>query len=324
LTLVSSRRCVLDSSRMRSEALHPSRLRHGDVVRLVSPASTPDRESVNRTVRHLSGLGLEVELGAHVFDRLGFLAGRDEDRLADINDALTDPHVRAVITTRGGKGAYRIAAHLDFDAARNDPKLIVGFSEITFIQLALLRALGLCSLHGAAWDDATFGSESATSFHTAAFSLDPVVIQSRPEETTSALTTTGSVTGRLIGGNQDAVAISAGWALPPLHGAILLLEAFNLRLGHIDRQLTMLANAGHLDGLVGVAVGQYTDCGTDPTTQGDWSELDVLRDQLSRLGVPILGGLPIGHGDRPQAVPIGATATLDADVGTLTVQPAVA
>jgi muramoyltetrapeptide carboxypeptidase len=275
-------------------------------------------------VHHLSSLGLEVELGAHVFDRLGFLAGRDEDRLADINDALRDPRVRAVIATRGGKGAYRIAAHLDFDAVRHDPKLVVGFSEITFIHLALLRAVGLCSLHGAAWDDATFGSESAASFHAAAFSLDPVVIQSRPEESTSTLTTTGSVTGRLIGGNQDAVAISAGWALSPLRGAILLLEAFNLRLGHIDRQLMMLANAGHLEGLVGVAVGQYTDCGADSATEGDWTELDVLRDQLSRLGVPVLGGLPIGHGDRPQAVPIGTMATLDANAGTLTVAPVVA
>jgi muramoyltetrapeptide carboxypeptidase len=162
---------------MRSVALHPSRLQPGDVVRLVSPASTPSRESVDRMVRHLSSLGLEVELGAHVFDRLGYLAGRDEDRLADVNDALRDPRVRAVIATRGGKGAYRIAAHLDFDAARNDPKLVVGFSEITFIELALLRALGLCSLHGAAWDDATFGSESASSFHAAAFSIDPIVIQ---------------------------------------------------------------------------------------------------------------------------------------------------
>jgi muramoyltetrapeptide carboxypeptidase len=120
------------------------------------------------------------------------------------------------------------------------------------------------------------------------------------------------------------VAISAGWALPRLEGAILLLEAFNLRLGHIDCQLTMLANAGHLDGLVGVALGQYTDCGADSATEGDWTELDVLRDQLSRLGVPILGGLPIGHGDRPHAVPIGTMATLDANAGTLTVAPAVA
>jgi muramoyltetrapeptide carboxypeptidase len=101
----------------------------------------------------------------------------------------------------------------------------------------------------------------------------------------------------------------------------LVLEAFNLRLGHIDRELTMLMNAGHLDGVVAVAVGQYTECGADASTQGDWTVNDVLRDRLGRLGVPVLGGLPIGHGDQPMAVPVGTTATLDADAGELVVQP---
>jgi len=119
------------------------------------------------------------------------------------------------------------------------------------------------------------------------------------------------------------LAIASGWALPNLDGAILLLEAFNLRLGHIDRQLTMLARSGSLRGVTGVAIGQYTKCGTDDTTQGDWTEIDVLRDRLAELQVPVLGGLPIGHGDKPQAVPIGTPATLDATAGVLQVAPAV-
>jgi muramoyltetrapeptide carboxypeptidase len=103
----------------------------------------------------------------------------------------------------------------------------------------------------------------------------------------------------------------------------VLLEAFNLRLGHIDRQLTMLSNAGHLDGVVGVAIGQYTQCGPEPNEPQVWSHLPVLREHLDRLGVPILGGLPIGHGRNPRSVPLGTTATLDADAGTLQVAAAV-
>jgi len=271
----------------------------------------------------LTGLGLTVELGVHVLDEWGYLAGRDEDRLCDINDALADDGVRAIIATRGGKGAYRIADLLDFQAATRDPKLVVGFSEITVLQLALLKECGLVGLHGAAWSVARHGQESASSFESAAFTTSPVVISSDPTEPTSALTTSGHVSGRLIGGNQDLLATAAGWALPSLDGAILLLEAFNLRLGHIDRQLTMLTNSGALDNIVGVAVGQYTECGSDEMTRGGWNEIDVLRDRLARLDVPILGGLPIGHGARPRAIPIGTSAVLDADTATLTVDAAV-
>ncbi len=303
--------------------LKPPRLRPGDRVRLVSPASTPSTEALAETVDTLSALGLVVEVATHATDRLGYLAGRDRDRLADVNDALRDPDVRAVIATRGGKGAYRIANGLDVDAVRNDPKLIVGFSEITVLHLFLLKECGLAAIHGAAWSAQTHGQVSADSFQNAAFGTSPVTVLVDQHEPTSALTTAGSVTGPLIGGNQDMVAIASGWALPPLDGAILLLEAFNLRLGHIDRQLTMLMNSGALDGIVGVAVGQYTDCGTDALTQGDWDEIDVLGDRLALLNVPILGGLPIGHGKNPQAVPLGSVATLDADSGTLVVESAV-
>ena len=121
-------------------ALLPPRLRTGDRVRLVSPASPPEREHLARGAGILSGWGLNVEVGRHAFDSFGhYLAGRDEDRLADLNDALRDPGVRAILSTRGGKGAYRIASGLDFAAARRDPKPLVGFSEVTYLHLALWR-----------------------------------------------------------------------------------------------------------------------------------------------------------------------------------------
>ena len=298
------------------------RLRTGDRVRLVSPASTPDEAYVESTVRHLEHLGLKVELGDHVFDRLGYLAGPDKARLQDFNDALNDPGLAAIIATRGGKGAYRIAPGLDFAAAKAHPKLLVGFSEITILHLALYKHCGLPGVHGAAWLP-EFDQRAAASFHEATFTTHSIVVDSNPDESTYDLTTSGNASGKLIGGNQDLLATAAGWMLPEFNGAILLLEAFGLRLGQMDRQLTMLRNAGHLQGLRGIAVGQYTDCGTDATTQGDWDTNDVIGPLLRGLGVPILGGLPIGHGSAPVAVPIGTMARLDADAGTLTVDSAV-
>lgn len=309
-------------------AVVPARLEPGDRVRLVSPASPPTAAGIERAAAVLDGLGLRVEYGAHVHDvadDLDYLAGRDEDRLADLNDALRDPGLKAIVATRGGKGAYRIAGGLDVAAARRHPTLLVGFSEVTIVHLALFRRAGLVGLHGAAWDAEEFGHAAAESFRRAVTSTEAVVVHATPAEPTHALTTHGQAVGRLLGGNQDSIATAAGWALPDLAGAILLLEAYNLRLGHIDRQLTMLLETGIIRHVAGVAVGQYTQCGaaSDPTTSVACSEVDVLRDRLGRLGVPILGGLPIGHGENPVAVPIGTTARLDADQGTLTVDAAV-
>lgn len=302
--------------------LVPAKLKPGDRVRFVSPASTPTRESVEHGKAVLEEMGLQVEVGKHIFDEYGYLAGKDEDRLADLNDALRDPGVKAIIATRGGKGAYRIADGLDFEAARKHPKLFVGFSENTIIHLALWKHCRLTGLHGAAWNQ-EFGTETAESFRRAVLTTERTVIKTNLHESTAQLTTQGKATGTLLGGNQDMLATAAGWTLPSFDGAILLLEAVGMKLGHIDRQLTMLKNAGHLEGVKAVAVGQYTDCSSDATTQGDWTAIDVLRGQLHRLNVPILGGLPIGHGKNPIAIPIGTMATLDANTGTLTVAPGV-
>lgn len=270
--------------------------------------------------------GLQVEIAPHAFDQFGFLAGRDEDRLADLNDAFRDPTVRAIMATKGGKGAYRIADRLDFDAARRDPKLLIGFSEITILHLALYKHAGLAGLHGASWTPA-FSQRSTTSLHRALFSSDPVVLNPDPTQPTAALTTTGTAEGILVGGNQNMIGTAAGWTLPDMTGKILLLENSKHGLGSIDRQLTMLRQAGHLDGLAGVVVGQYEDCAPGdpdaPKTPGLHTCLDVLADHVDALGVPVLGGLPIGHGAHPLAVPVGTLATLDADQGRLKVQSAV-
>lgn len=305
-----------------TKALIPPRLKSGDTVRLVSPASTPTREAVETLKNLLESMGLNVEVGKHILDEYGYLAGKDADRLADLNDAFRDPNVKAVIATRGGKGAYRIADGLDFDAIRNNPKLLVGFSEITMLHLAIWKHCHLPGIHGAAWDE-SFDKESAKSFKQAIFEAEPATLRAQDDEPTSTLTTSGKAKGILLGGNQDMIATAAGWMLPSFEGAILLLEDVDKRLGFIDRQLTMLQNAGHLHGIVGVAVGQYFKCSGDATTRGSWTAVDVLRDRLARLGVPILGGLPLGHGAHPRVVPLGTMAELDTQAQTLTVQAAV-
>src|SRR5262245_54311965 len=175
--------------------MKPPRLRAGDRVRFVSPASPPEREQVERGIELVSSWGLAVELGAHVFDRHGhYLAGRDEDRLRDLNDALRDPGVRAILTTRGGKGSYRITDRLDFDAARRDPKPLVGYSDITMLHLALAKAGAAGSFHGpyAAWSDDYYGAEAAEQLRRALMEPAEIVICQDPAELTAAVLVEGT------------------------------------------------------------------------------------------------------------------------------------
>lgn len=292
--------------------LIPPPLRAGDKVRFVSPASPADREAVLHGARTLEAWGLKVDFGAHAFGRHAYLAGTDDERLSDFNAALADPSVRAIIATRGGKGSYRIADRLDFAAVRRDPKHVVGFSDITALHLSLWKHCRLVGIHGALRP----AGHDSESLREALMSSDDVVLGSRTDEQTAVLTTTGSARGPLLGGNLETLAACAGWNLASLDGAILLVEAVGMFPGQIDRQLTMLRKAGHLAGLAGIAVGQFTDC-FKPI--GGFTLVDLLRDHMAPLGVPILGGLPLGHGADPCCTPVGTLARLDADARRLTV-----
>lgn len=300
------------------------RLLAGDRVRFVSPASPPTREAVARGAELLSSWGLQVEVGRHAFDRVGYLAGHDQARLADVNEALRDPGVRAVFATTGGKGAYRIAPHLDFEAARADPKPFVGFSDITYVHLALQRAGVPGSVHGPLvnWNDEYYGADCAEGLRRSLMDSAPVVVHSRVSDYTARLSAGGTATGILLGGHFDSISRSVGWALPTLDDAILLLEDHHgTGLGQVDRCLAQLVHAGLLKNLRGVALGTFGEFET--TTASGTTLADVLSDWLAPLKVPILGGLPLGHGRNPASVPLGTTATIDVTAGTLTVSPGV-
>lgn len=308
------------------QSVRAPRLRPGDRVRIVAPACPPSREGVARGVELLTSWGLRPEVSEHVFGQWGYMAGRDEDRVGDLNSAFRDPGVRAVLAAMGGKGTYRIVDDLDTDALRRDPKPVVGFSDITHLHVALWARCRLSFLHGPFADYEWCGLESADALRRALMTTDPVIIRRDAGEASAAVTVEGTATGVLVGGNLDAIRTEAGAGLPSLKGAILFLEhQRGTGLGEVDRALTQLTRSGALDGLHGVALGQFIgfDQDADDPSLGGWGIVDVLRDRLTRLGVPVLGGLPAGHGPHPPTIPLGTQATIDTAAGTLTVQSAV-
>jgi muramoyltetrapeptide carboxypeptidase len=289
---------------------------------LVSPSGPTTPERVARGIELLSGWGLTVTLGPDVYARHGYLAGTDDIRLASVNAALRDPAVRAVMCTRGGYGAQRIVDEVDLDAVRADPKLVVGFSDITALQLALWRCARLATVHGpgVAWVEDRTPEASAGSLRSALMSDDVVTLKADGAAETGPVRTSGTTTGTLLGGNLCLLVASLGTRdFPDLSGAVLLLEEVEEPPYKVDRMLTQLRRSGALRGVAGIAVGQFTRCADG------WpvSVADVLTERLAGLGVPVLGGLPVGHGYGQLTVPLGVPATLDVAAGTLTVEPAV-
>jgi muramoyltetrapeptide carboxypeptidase len=289
---------------------------------LVSPSSFPDREGLEESVRILERWNLEVEVGEHALDKWGFMAGRDEDRLSDLNDAFRDPGVRAVIATMGGAGAYRIADGIDFDAVRADPKPVLGFSDITSLHLTLWQQCRLANVHGC-----VNGERAEASARQLLMTTRPITLHRDPGAASAAIEIPGRATGFLMGGNLGQVQGLIGAGMPSLDGAILCFEDHGAAADAtvLDRILRQMLDSGSLAGLRGIAIGDLgglDNSRADPAP-GRKSTVEVYLERLGALGIPVLGGLPFGHLPDQSCVPLGPTATLDTTAGTLTVAPAV-
>ena len=308
---------------MKTDLLLAPKLRTGDLVRLVSPASYPDQPHIDNYIETLESWGLRCDVGDSVLGKYGYMAGTDAERLNDLNKAFRDPEVRAIIATRGGAGAYRISDDIDFEAVRSDPKLLVGFSDITHLHLSLLSNAYVGGIHGCLNGDITQDSTKQLLMTT-----DPITLASNSTAVSAAVKIEGQATGPIVGGNLQSVTTSIGVRMPSMVGAILFLEYHRKGLGTVDRYLTQLMLSGALDGIAGVVLGSF-ECGRGYSDRG-WTIADVLHDRLGLLNVPVLGGIDSGHDLLDQsgnsnfsAIPLGSVATLNTYEGILTIEPVV-
>jgi muramoyltetrapeptide carboxypeptidase len=292
----------------------PRRLVPGDRVAVVAPSGPLDADRLARGVAVLESWDLEVVTGAHALDRAAHLAGTDEDRAADLQQAWCDPSVAAVLCARGGSGATRLLDLLDWDAMlRAEPKAFVGYSDATALHEALATRLGLSSLFGPMPAALPFGGESpdlASLDHLRRTLFQPEQVQVlRADDTTCVVP--GRATGVTVGGTLALLASTIGTAESRSgDGGIVVLEDITEPAYRLDNLLTQLLRSGWFDGVRGVVLGTWVDCGDDA--------LDTVSSRLRTLGVPLLAGLPFGHGVPQLTVPLGIEAELDADAGTLT------
>ncbi|MFJ4851232.1 MULTISPECIES: LD-carboxypeptidase [unclassified Streptomyces] len=299
--------------------VRPRRLVPGDRVAVVAPSGPVPAERLEAGLAVLRDWGLDPVVAPHVLDRrpgFPYLAGEDAARAEDLQQAWCDPGVAAVLCARGGYGVQRMTDLLDWDALRAaGPKVLLGFSDITALHEAFALRLGLATLHGTMVAAQAFIKDEPTRDHLRATLFAPETVRVLGSADACTLVP-GTARGITVGGCLSLLAAGIGTpdGRSELTGGILLLEDIGEEPYRIDRMLTQLLRSGLLDGLAGIALGSWQDCGPYERVR------EVLRDRLGGLGVPVVEELGFGHGDRSLTVPLGVPAVLDADAGTLTLE----
>ncbi|MDX3568101.1 LD-carboxypeptidase [Streptomyces sp. ID05-47C] len=298
------------------DLLRPSRLTPGARVAVVAPSGPVVEERLQAGLDLLRGWDLDPFAAPHVLDRhgeLGYLAGTDAERAADLQRAWCDPSVDAVICARGGYGAQRVVDLLDWDAMRAaGPKVFLGFSDSTTLHEAFAVRLGLVTLYGPVAAGIDFVKNARAQEHLRATLFAPETVRTLTSDGTALAP--GRARGVTLGGCLALLATGYGTphTRPGARGGLLLLEDVGERPYAVDRALTQLLRTGWLDGVAGIALGSWAQC-------GPYEELrPVLADRLGGLGLPVVEELGFGHCDGALTVPFGVTAELDADTGTLT------
>lgn len=298
----------------------------GSTIGVVTPASPPEsRAAVERAIAWWEAHGYRVKLLPGALEQDGWHAGSPEVRARDLQAAFADPEVDAIQTMRGGYGSAQVIPLLDFDAIAETPKAFIGLSDVTALHAALLARTGLATFYGPAL--AMLGQPAPSPFtidrllRVLGGETTGLVPEDRDRSSVISIAG-GRASGRIVGGClvDFIYTIGTPWE-PDLDGAIFFFEEVSTAPIRIDRALLYLEQIGKLAGVRGIVVGELAGCEWHEYTSMPRSKTleEVLEDRLGGLGVPVLYGLPLGHGESLATLPLGIEATVDADALTLTI-----
>jgi len=305
--------------------LLPPPLDPGDTVALVSPsAATDDPFDLQLASEAMQALGFKVKVAPHLASRWGHLAGTDAERAGDLNAMFADHEVKAIVCARGGSGAARLLPLLDYGLIRRNPKVLLGYSDITALHNALLSQAGLVSFHGpigvGSWNTFNvdqfrrlFFDRELMQYRNVADIGDELVQRRNRTVTLNG----GTARGELVGGNLSVlVALAGSPYLPDFSGKVLFLEDVGEAPYRIDRMLSTLKLMGALDRIAGFVFGECTEC--DPGDgYGSLTVPQILDDYFKPLEIPAYRGAMIGHIRQQFILPVGGRVEMDADAGTL-------
>ncbi len=302
----------------------PARLKKGDKVGVIAPASPPKKEKLEKGIPFLESLGLQVKLGRNIDSKHGYLAGTDEQRLEDLHDMFQDPQISGIICACGGYGTGRIAEDIDYQLIAANPKIFWGYSDITFLHTAIRQRTGLVTFHGPmvssdiGLDD--FEDLSAEMFHQL---FSPGKVEYSEKISPLTVLSEGQAEGRLTGGNLSLITSTLGTPFEiDTKDKLLLLEDIDEPPYRIDGMLNQLKQSGKLEDAAGIVVGDFNNA-KPKEDKPSLSLEEVFEDYLAGLDKPVISGFKIGHCQPHLSVPLGTEARLSTKDKVLHIQPGV-
>jgi len=306
--------------------LKPKRLEKGDTIGIISPASSPRNKSkVKQAIKVFEGWGYKVKLGKYIYDEYYYLAGRDKCRVEDLNKFFADDAIDAIFCSTGGYGAMRILKDIRYDVIKKNPKIFLGFSDITALHLAIHKMTGLVTFHGPIAEEINSNTGYIVDYlNKALFSAKPIgTIEMASRDKHLVKIVSGKAKGRVVGGNLTLVCSTLGTPYEiDTKGKIVFLEEVQEAPYRVDRYFSQLLNAGKLQEAVGIVIGECVKCESSTSTHESRKSRrikEIIFDLLAPLKIPIIYGLPIGHTKDIATIPIGVEACLDASRGEFSI-----
>lgn len=301
--------------------IKPQALQPGDTIGIIAPAGPVDQTELTRGVDRLKAMGFHPVIGESVAKQSRYLAGEDQERVADLHRMFLDLEIRAIVCARGGYGTARILPYLDLELIRKHPKIFVGSSDVTPLLNYLRQRLSLVTFHGPMVAP-NFG-RTPTPLGDDWFRKILAGGVDNPSDGCLMVEGIqvlkgGQAEGHLVGGCLTLLCSTLGTPYEiETDGSILVLEDVNESPYRIDRMLTQLKAASKLRNVKGMIFGKMPGC--QPPSDAGFSLEDVVRDLLSDLSIPVLFGFPAGHGRDQVTLPLGIRARVDGEAGSVTV-----
>jgi muramoyltetrapeptide carboxypeptidase len=317
-----------DKSNTRARSLiKPARLKEGDSIALVTPGSYITEEEKEESINSLYELGFRVTYSDRLMQKNGYFSAIDQERAADLNEMFERQDVQGIMCARGGYGCARILPFLDYDLIENNPKPLIGFSDVTALHYAIYKNSNLLTFHGPV-SISTFSKFSVKNFEnvltnpTSELTLLNSTSGNNDNPYGITVISEGTTEGELVGGNLSiAVSLIGTQYDVDYSGKIIFLEEFIEEPYRIDRMLTQMIQAGKFEDAQGIALGIFKLCESDktnPSFKNSFTLMEVLKDRLGNLGIPVIYGLSFGHVVDKFTLPVGVKAELNTETQQLT------
>ncbi|MBK7107359.1 MAG: LD-carboxypeptidase [Ignavibacteriae bacterium] len=299
------------------KTIKPKKLQKNDLIGIISPASTPnDLEAINRGINYLEKIGYRTKIGKNVGKKHGYLAGTDEERLSDFHEMFEDKEVKAIFSVRGGYGSGRLLNKINFDIIKKNPKIFVGYSDITALQLSIFKKTGLVTFAGpmvASDFSGEINEFAEENFWKVLTSTKKIGKLHNPRDEKFFVLNSGRGEGKIIGGNLSLLISLMGTEyLPSFKDSILLIEEIGEEPYRVDRMLNQLKLANIFKEVKGIILGRFVDCYEKKSEENAISLNEVIENYFAKLKIPVIYSFNHGHIKENLTIPFGVNCNLNA------------